>query len=163
MNPMSRRFDLFEDLTDFRQHFDEIFNRLTGFPRMMAGLPLNRHATFIPPMDAWVDRDTKKYNLRVALPGVDPKDVQLNVEGNRVSISGEHKTSEEKKEKDYQLREFSYGRFERSVTLPEGVDTGKLAAEYKDGMLEITAPVTEAALPRKIEIKSLPKAKAAGA
>lgn len=163
MHQHARRFDLFEDLTDFRQHFDEIFNRLTGFPRMMEGLPAIRQTTFIPPLDAWVDKDTKKYNLRVALPGVDPKDVQLNVEGNRLSITGEHKSSEEKKEKDYHIREFSYGRFERSVMLPEGVDASKLAAEYKDGVLEIAAPVTEAALPRKIEIKALPKAKAAGA
>jgi HSP20 family protein len=162
MHLMSRRKDLFEDLTDFRQHFEEIFNRLTGRP-LMHDQPGSATSLFIPPMDAWVDRDTKKYNLRVALPGVDPKEVQLKVEGNRLSITGEHKSSEEKKEKDYHLREFSYGRFERSVILPEGVDTGKLAAEYKDGVLEISAPVTEAALPRKIEIKALPKVKAAGA
>lgn len=162
MHLMSRRNDLFEDLTDFRQHFEEILNRLTGWPRAQ-GQSLHANSLFIPPMDAWVDRDTKKYNLRVALPGVDPKEVQLNVEGNRLSITGEHKSSEEKKEKAYHLREFSYGRFERSVMLPEGVDTSKLAAEYKDGVLEITAPVTEVALPRKIEIKALPKAKAAGA
>jgi HSP20 family protein len=162
MHLVPRRMDLFEDLADFRDHFEEIINRLTGRPQAQ-DQPHHTNALFIPPLDAWVDRDSKKYNLRVALPGVDPKEVQLKVEGNRLSITGEHKSSEEKKEKDYHIREFSYGRFERSVILPEGVDTSKLAAEYKDGVLEITAPVTEAALPRKIEIKSLPKAKAAGA
>lgn len=162
MNLLSRRRDLFEELTDFRRSFEEMFDRIAGWPRAQ-DQPTAVTSLFVPPMDAWVDREAKKYNLRVALPGMDPKEVQLNVEGNRLSITGEHKSSEEKKEKDYHLREFSYGRFERSVALPEGVNTEKLAAEYKDGVLEISAPVTEAALPRKVEIKSLPKAKAAGA
>jgi HSP20 family protein len=61
------------------------------------------------------------------------------------------------------MREFLYGRFQRSVMLPEGVDTDKLTAEYKDGVLEITAPISGAAIPRKIEIKSLPRAKGVAA
>ncbi len=100
---------------------------------------------------------------RIALPGVDPHEVQLNVHGNRLTLSGEHKSTEEKKEVDFLHREFSYGRFERTVILPEGVDTERLTAEYNNGVLEIVAPMTAAALPRRIEIKSLAKAKGAGA
>lgn len=52
--------------------------------------------------------------------------------------------------------EITYGSFHRTITLPEGVDKDKLNAEYRNGMLEITAPIAAAALPRKVEIKSLP-------
>jgi len=52
-------------------------------------------------------------------------------------VSGEQKASEEKKEANYQYQEFSYGRFERAITLPEGVDTEKLTAEYKTGFWKL--------------------------
>jgi len=55
--------------------------------------------------------------------------------------------------------EISYGKFERTFTLPEGVDTDKLTAEYQNGVLEITAPVAAAALPRRIEIRTTPLSK----
>ena len=62
---------------------------------------------------------------------------------------------------DYLYRELSYGTLSRTLTLPEGLDTEQINAEYNDGLLEITAPVAAAALPRQVEIKGLPKAKAA--
>jgi HSP20 family protein len=58
-------------------------------------------------------------------------------------------------------REINYGTFQRTLTLPEGVDAEKISAEFNNGLLEITAPIAAAALPRRVEIKSLPKAKAA--
>jgi len=61
----------------------------------------------------------------------------------------------------YLYRELSYGTLSRTLTLPEGLDTEQINAEYNDGLLEITAPVAAAALPRQVEIKGLPKAKAA--
>jgi HSP20 family protein len=117
----------------------------------------------VPPIEAWVDKDEKKYHLSIALAGVDPKDIELNVQGNNLTVSGEQKISEEKKEADFVYQEFAYGRFERTITLPEGVDTQKLTAEYKNGVLEITAPMNANALPRKVEIKAVPAAKSASA
>jgi HSP20 family protein len=114
-----------------------------------------------PPIEAWVDKDTKKYHLRMALPGVDQNKVELNLRGNILTISAERKASREAKEVDYLYRELSYGTFRRTLTLPEGVDTEKINAEYNNGLLEITAPMAAAALPRRVEIKGLPKAKAA--
>ena len=61
---------------------------------------------------------------------------------------------------DYLYREFSYGTFRRILTLPEGVETEKINAECNSGLVEITAPMAAAALPRRVEIKGLPKAKA---
>ena len=74
------------------------------------------------------------------------------------AISGERSTSRETREADYRHREISYGSFARAISLPEGVDADKLTAEYRNGMLEITAPLATAALPRKVEIRALPAA-----
>jgi HSP20 family protein len=60
-------------------------------------------------------------------------------------------------------KEFSYEHFERTVTLPESVDTEKISADFNNGVLEITAPLSSSALPKRIEIKSLQKAKGASA
>ncbi len=79
------------------------------------------------------------------------------------SISGERSSTRETKEADYLHREISYGSFTRSLVLPEGVDKDKISAEYRNGMLEITAPIATSALPKKIEIKSLPSSRAASA
>ena len=162
MANLAARDSFFNDLFDIRRDLNGMFSRLvTGAP------PVSEHAlkmiAAVPPIEAWVDKNEKKYHLSIALAGVDPKDVQLSVQGNNLMVSGEQKASEEKKEANYQYQEFSYGRFERAITLPEGVDTEKLTAEYKNGVLEITAPMSANALPRKIEIKTLAAAKGASA
>ncbi|MGH9860007.1 MAG: Hsp20/alpha crystallin family protein [Candidatus Acidiferrales bacterium] len=161
MNRLTQRRDVFDELFDFRRDFDDMFNRI--FTQRPRGSERSQGTTFLPPVECWVDRESKRYNLRVALPAIDPNQVQLNVEGNTLVISGEHKTNEEKKEADYQFSEFSYGRFERTLELPPSIEPDKLNAEYKDGVLEISAPMSAAALPRKIEIKSLPKTRGASA
>jgi HSP20 family protein len=159
---LTRRGNVFEDLFDFRRDFDGIFSRLLSSSASAGQRPTSL-VTAIPPIEARVDSQDKKYHLRVALPGVDPNEVQLNLLGNYLTVSGEHKSGEEKKEGDYLQKEFSYERFERTIELPEGLDTEKLTAEYNNGVLEITAPLGGAALPKRIEIKSLLKAKGAGA
>jgi HSP20 family protein len=162
MANLAARETFFNDLFDFRRDLNGIFSRLvTGAP--LVGERALKMIAAVPPIEAWVDKNEKKYHLSFALAGVDPKDIQLSVQGNNLTVSGEQKASEEKKEANYQYQEFSYGRFERAITLPEGVDTEKLTAEYKNGVLEITAPMSANALPRKIEIKTLPVAKGAAA
>lgn len=148
-----------DELFDFRRDFDSIFNRLlVGRPGVQ-----ERFRSSTPPIQAWVDTDQKMYHLRVALPGVDSDKVQISAQGNMLTISGEQEGTKEEEQADYLQREFSFERFERSVTLPEGVEVGKLNAEYKNGIVEITAPLSETALPRRIEIKSSEKGKAARA
>jgi HSP20 family protein len=162
MTNLARRENLFEHLFDFRRDFDDKLNRLvTG--SLLAGERPARLIFAVPPIEAWVDKENKKYHLSIAVPGVDPKEVTVNVQGDNLTVSGEHKSSEEKKEADYLEEEFSYGRFERSIVLPKGIDTGKLTAEYKNGVLEIEAPITAEALPKRIEIKTAPIAKGASA
>jgi HSP20 family protein len=148
-----------DDLFDFRRDFDSIFNRLLT----NRSESRERSRTSIPPIQAWIDNENKTYHLRVALPGVNPDEVQITAQGNTLTISGEHEASEDNEQADYLLREFSFKRFERTVTLPEGVDVGKINAEYGNGVVEITAPLSETALPRRIEIKNSEKSKAAKA
>jgi len=155
------RNPLFRDMVDFRRDFDHMFNRFLNW-----GAPQEEQTLtegFIPAIETHIDKDGQKFQCRVMLPGVDPKDVNIQVLGNTLSISGERSSSRETKESDYLHREITYGSFQRIVELPEGADKDKLTAEYRNGVLEISAPIAAAALPRKIEVKSLPAAAARGA
>jgi HSP20 family protein len=159
MTKLAIRENWFEDLFDFRRGFEQLFNRmLTGWPDVERG-PTTFE--FVPRIEGWIDKEAKKYHLRMALPGVDPNKVDLKLQGNMLTISAESRASREAKEVDYLYREISYGTFKRTLTLPEGVDAEKISAEFNNGLLEITAPVAAAALPRRVEVKSPPKAKAA--
>src|SRR6202008_4991050 len=104
-----------------------------------------------------------KFHCDVELPGVDPKDVEIHVQGNTLTISGERTSTRETNEADYMQKEISYGSFTRSLVLPEGVDRERVSAEYRNGVLEITAPVATASLPKKVEIKAIPASRAASA
>jgi HSP20 family protein len=75
------------------------------------------------------------------------------VQANVLIIAGEQKYTCETKEHEAQYEEFAYEKFERMLELPEGVNTEKMKAEFANGVLEITAPVAAATLPRKIEVK----------
>jgi HSP20 family protein len=154
------RDNLFEDLFDVRREFDKIFNRMlvvkpTEKEQVGSMLGFN----FAPAIETFVDKEAKKYVCKVALPGIEPKEVQIFVLGNVMSIKGERKLFRETKETEYMHKEFAYGKFEREFELPEGVNAEKMSAEFVNGVLEITAPVAALALPKKIEIKTVEIAK----
>ncbi len=162
MANLVKREHLFNELSELRHTFDRLFSRVLNHSTS-TDEPEARLIFAVPPIEAWVDNEKKEYHLSIAVPGVDPKEVQLNLHGNNLTISGEHKSTDNKKNADYLHHEFSYERFARRIVLPEGVETSKLTAEYKDGVLEVTAPLSESALPKKIEIKTETKAKGASA
>jgi HSP20 family protein len=156
-NLTNRETNVFQNLFDFRRDFDHIFNRFLssgwqGGQEQQRG-NMSSLAAFAPAVDAFVDKDGKRFVAHVALPGVDPKDVNITVQGNMLSISGERRISNERKEADFVYNELMYGAFERTLALPEGVDTSKITADYHNGVLEITAPISAAALPRRVEIR----------
>jgi HSP20 family protein len=92
--------------------------------------------------------------FRADLPGLKPDEVNVSVEDGLLTISGERK-QEHKEERDGFLRtERSYGSFYRAIPLPDGVDEEKVAAKFKDGVLEITVPVTERNGGRRIKVES---------
>jgi HSP20 family protein len=159
-NPMANlsfRRSPFQELFDVRRDFDNIFNRfLSAFPgneRERGSSPGSLANTFTPPVNAYIDKEGKQFRCEIALPGIDPQDVNVEARGNTLSIRGERKLSNQSKEADYVHSEMIYGSFERDIIMPEGVDTDKLTAEYRNGVLEITAPLSAAALPRRVEIK----------
>lgn len=88
------------------------------------------------------------------MPGIDPKDVQIHAHGNSLTITGERKVNRTAKDVDVLRNEIFYGAFERTLSLPPGVEADKLNAEYNQGVLEISAPIAASALPRRIEIKT---------
>lgn len=90
--------------------------------------------------------------LQAELPGVDPKHVDVQVENNVLTLRGERKFDSEVKREQYHRVERAYGTFSRSFTLPSVVDTGKIKAEFKDGVLRVTLPQREEAKPKQIQI-----------
>ena len=146
---------LFEDLFGFRREFDEMFNRILSGKTWGHELPeFKKVLNITPAVEEFVDKEAKKYVCRVTLPGVEPKELQIHVQANVLTIRGERKLTHSTKEIELMEGEIVYGVFERALVLPEGVNVEKLTAEYVNGVLEITAPVAAAALPRKIEIKT---------
>jgi len=90
--------------------------------------------------------------LKAELPGVDPKDVDVRVEQNVLTLRGERKFDNEVKKESYHRVERAYGSFSRSFTLPNLVDTDKIKAEFRDGVLRVTLPQHEEAKPKQISI-----------
>jgi len=157
MTNLVPRDPFFKDLFDFRRDFDQIFNRIMlDKPIWTENFAPEKGINFLPAIESYVDKDAKKYFCRVSLPGIEPKDVEVNTLGNMLVIKGERKLTDTVKELDFFNEEIVYGKFERTVELPESILPEKLVAEYLNGVLEITAPVTVAALPRKVEIKTVP-------
>lgn len=95
------------------------------------------------------------YHVDADLPGVKKDDIKINVKGNMITISGERKYKKEINEKDYHRVETSFGKFERSFTLPEGADIENITASNEDGVLEVVIPKlkSESEKVKKIEVK----------
>src|SRR6267378_3812448 len=116
MANLAKRQYMVDELFGLRRSFDHLFNRFLNNSTSTE----DREAKLIfavPPIEAWVDNEKKEYHLSIAVPGIDPKEVQLNLHGNNLTVTGEHKSSEEKKEADYLQQEFSYDRFARTIVL----------------------------------------------
>ena len=92
--------------------------------------------------------------VRMDLPGVKPKDIDIQVSGNTLTVSGQREEEKEEKGRTFHRVERTSGSFSRSLTLPTAVNEGEVAAEYHDGVLFITLPKNEIAKPHKIKVKS---------
>lgn len=96
--------------------------------------------------------------LRADLPGFKPDEVKIEVEGDVLTVSGEHREETEEKRDDYMRRERRYGSFSRSMTLPHGITADEIEATSEDGVLELTIPIPKSEEKRAVEIKTKPKA-----
>lgn len=107
---------------------------------------------WMAPVSPTVDVSETEDEVQVAaeLPGLEEKDIEVGLDGDVLTISGEKKAEREEKKRNYHLVERSYGRFQRAIPLPPGVDTNKAAARFKNGVLTVTVPRTpEAGKQRK--------------
>jgi HSP20 family protein len=134
-------------LRRMRHDFDRLFEE--GWPVLAADDSLAEVA-FQPSVDVTEDKD--QVLVRAELPGMAKDDIKVSVDGGVLSIQGEKKENKETREGGVLRRESSYGSFCRSFTLPAGVDAGKAAASYRDGVLELKLPKKEEAKPKAIEI-----------
>lgn len=105
----------------------------------------------VPQLDI-VDHD-KEIVIRVEMPGVDKKDIQVSLNNSTLNISGSVSHEAREQRKDYVRCEITHGNFSRSLAIPDGVDTTKIGASLRDGILEITLPKEPATQRRAVEVK----------
>jgi len=139
------RWDPFSDL---RHSMDRLFDE--GFSRPWRFLPTEQESTF--PVE--VSETDHEVEVKAALPGIDPNEVEITIQNDVLTIRGEHKETTEDKKREYYRREVRYGSFHRSLALPTGVDSDKAEAEFKNGMLQLHLPKAEAVRPRQIKVKA---------
>ncbi|HEY7838710.1 MAG TPA: Hsp20/alpha crystallin family protein [Terriglobales bacterium] len=147
-----RRDSYNPDIFNFRRNLDDVFSRLLTVPSWDRWSGSQTNADWIPAVESYIDQN--KFHVRVALPGVKPEEVSIQVHGNELSIAGERKQELAPSEDRSFQQEILYGAFERIVPMPEGVQSDKVEANYHNGVLEVSAPLSEKAIPRKILIKS---------
>lgn len=148
----------------FRSEMDRVFDRFTrgfGFPemrRMFDVEPFWRQEPaldFAAPAIDVTESDTA-YTISAELPGIAEKDIEVNITGDVLILSGEKRREREEKEKNRYLSERAYGAFQRALAIPDGVDRDAIAAEFSKGVLTVTLPKSKEAQKqqKKIEIKA---------
>ncbi|MBE7444624.1 MAG: Hsp20/alpha crystallin family protein [Planctomycetia bacterium] len=130
----------------------EEMNRM--FDRFFRGGDLSEMSiagTWLPPID--LSETPDKITVKAEIPGLDPKEIDISIQGDTLIIKGDKKEEKEEKGKNYYRMERRYGSFSRSVDLPTSVDTSKVTAECKNGVLEITMQKKEEVKPKQISVK----------
>src|SRR5271170_5081898 len=105
---------------------------------------------FAPPVDIY--EDEHNITLKIEVPGIDEKDIDVHIENNTLTVHGERKLEKEEKEENYRRVERQYGNFTRSFTLPNSVDPGQVSAHYEKGVLKIQLAKKAEAKPRLIRV-----------
>jgi HSP20 family protein len=107
-------------------------------------------STFAPPVDVY--EDEHNVTLKIEVPGIDEKDIDVRVENNTLTVHGERKFEKEEKEENFRRVERQYGSFTRSFTLPNAVDTENIHATYDKGLLKIQLAKKAEARPKQIKV-----------
>jgi len=122
------------------------------FDDFSRGLPTFRSPDLTPTID--VTETDREIEITAELPGLEEKDVEVNVAENLLTIRGEKKAEKEDKSKNYHVVERTYGAFARSIALPDGVDPDAIKATIAKGVLKVTVPKPAPAQAKKVEIKA---------
>jgi HSP20 family protein len=143
------RFDPFREMAVLQDRVNRIF---ADAYRSSNSDELMTRGAWVPPVDIY-ENDKHELVLKVELPDVTREDINLKVENNTLTITGQKNMENEVKEEQYRRIERSYGSFTRSFTLPPTVDAGNIGAEYKNGVLTVRLPLREEAKPRQIQVQ----------
>ena len=141
------RWEPVRELGTIQSEMNRLFNSFFDTPTHSNGATLRR---WVPAMDLTQTEDA--YVLKADLPGLSESDVNIELDENVLTISGERKSEHEDRKAGYYRVERSYGAFRRSLTLPEGVDPEAVKATFDKGVLEVTVPKPEQQTPRKVQI-----------
>jgi len=134
--------------SSLRREMDELWNRFLG------ETPVKRFGfeEWVPSVD--ISETDDKIVARAELPGMDADDIDISVSGDLLTIQGEKKEENERKEESFYSSERYYGTFQRSFRLPAAVDSEKVEATFKNGVLTINLPKAQEAKRRKITVKA---------
>jgi HSP20 family protein len=145
-NPI-RRWDPSRETEHFRRDFDDLFDRLLGRRERSE----KKTAAIEPAMESYIEGD--RIVVRADSPGIDPKDVEITLTGDTLTIKGSREEKREEKDRNLVFKEVRYGSFERSIPLPAGVKVDDIKVSYKDGVLALTAPAPKELAARKVLIE----------
>jgi HSP20 family protein len=139
----------FREVSRLRREMDRLWEDYFG-PGRRALQPLAE--AWMPAID--VSESGDKVTVKVEVPGMDAKDIEISMVGDTLTIKGEKKFEKEEKDENYHMVERSYGSFVRALRMPAPVNAEKIEANYKNGVLTITCPKKEEVKPKAIEIKT---------
>ena len=140
------RMSMFSEMENLQREMDQLFRGLGLAPAVEARSLSARFK---------LSDSGEAFRVTATLPGIDVDKLNINVTGRRLSVSGHAAAAEVPENAVWHRRERSAGSFEQSFLLPDQVDTAKVEAEYKDGILVISLPRNAETMPRKIAVKTL--------
>lgn len=141
------RWDPFREFSTLQDRMNRLFRDSYGSEGREEALTTS---TFAPAVDVY--EDEHNVTLKVQVPGIDEKDIDVRIENNTLTLHGERKFEKEEKEENFRRVESSYGSFTRSFTLPQTVDAEKVTADYSKGVLKISLPKKAEAKPKQIKV-----------
>lgn len=141
------KWDPFRDLISIQDRMNRLFEQTLSRSRGEEGVSAT---TWTPAVDIYETADT--IVMKAELPGVVREDIQIQINGNTLTLKGERRFAKDVQEESYLRIERAYGSFHRSFTLPASVQQDKVRALFKDGVLELSLPKAEESKPKRISI-----------
>ncbi len=142
---------LLDRLGDPLTVFDDLMGMQDSFNRLFSDRGFRSTAGEYPPIKVWGSENG--IVVDVEAPGVDPKDVDLSIDGTVLTVKGRRSLPEDARERAYHSRERFYGEFSRSLTLPYRAETGKVKAAYRHGVLRVRIPRAEEDRPKRVALE----------